>query len=122
MTVREAVERADALFPNVLPFARKAEWLRELDMKVFTEFISFYEGQEKNMPEDFYSPDTKLLISEPFSEVYIRYICLQTDIANGDSAGYKNSAALFNSSYLAFMNHFNRTHLVKTQKITVSGG
>lgn len=122
MTVKEAVEKTDALFPNVLPFLKKAAWLKELDMKVYSELLSFYEGQEKNAPSENYSPDTELLIKEPFSEIYIRYLCLQNDIVNGDTAGYKNNAALFNSAYLSFMNHFNRTHYVKRTNISISGG
>lgn len=121
MTVKEAVERADALYPNVLPFTLKMQWLKELDEKVFTEFISSYEGYEKRAPEKEYTPLTVLLIDEPFSSIYVRYICLQADIMNGDTAGYKNSAALFNSAYLSFMNHFNRTNFIKKRNIRIGG-
>lgn len=122
MTVKEAVEKTDALFPNAIPFSKKASWLKELDMKILTEFLSCYNGFQKvTLPEE-YSPDVKLLVSEPFSEIYIRYLCLQSDIVNSDIAAYKNSAALFNSSYLSFMNYFNRTHLMKSNSIKISGG
>lgn len=122
MTVREAVEKTDALFPNVIPFSKKTEWLKELDMKILTEFISFYKGFSDLTVPDVYSPDVKLLVPDAFSEIYIRYLCLQSDIVSSDMGAYKNSAALFNSSYLSFMSYFNRTHLMKENTIKISGG
>lgn len=121
MTVKEAIERADTLFPNVLPFTLKMQWLRDLDERIFTEFISCYEGHGKEIPEGEYTPATVLLIDEPFTGIYTRYICLQADIMNGDTAGYKNDASLFNSAYLSFMNHFNRTNFIKKRSIRIGG-
>ena len=91
-------------------------------MKILTEFLSFYKGFSDLTVPDVYSPDVKLLVPDAFSEIYIRYLCLQSDIVSSDMGAYKNSAALFNSSYLSFMSYFNRTHLMKENTIKISGG
>ncbi len=121
MTVREAVDKADLLYPNVFSFSEKADWLRELDMKVTAELFSRFadSGDIKCCEKDRYTPDTKLLIEGPYENLYILFIVMKTDILNSDTVRYENSSALFNNEYLAFSNHYNRTHRVKSTEITL---
>ena len=114
MTVKEAIDKTDSLFPNAFTYQQKASWIRELDLKVYYGFLSEYEGKSGE-PSDTYCTDisTPLLIEEPFADIYTRYLAMQFDISGGDIAGYSNSAALFNSTYLAFMNYYNRNHRAK---------
>ncbi len=114
MTVSQAVEKADILYPNSFPFNIKTQWLEELDGRIRRDFLSAYSDAE--LPEEVsYTlfPETKLLAEEPFQELYTFFLAMQFSIAWGDDERYKNFAALFNSSYLSYMNYINRNHPVK---------
>lgn len=121
MTVREAIDKADLLYPNVFSFSEKAEWLRELDMKLSAELFSRYPDHKDSEKETSgqYTPDTRLLIEGPYENLYILFIVMKTDIVNSDTVRYQNSSALFNNEYLAFSNHYNRTHMIKSAGITL---
>lgn len=119
MTVREVINKTDEFFPNVLPFNTKALWLKELDSRVYREFLMNFSDNENEYRDEEYTASTVLLIPDAFSEVYIRYLTMQQDILNGDTVRYQNSALLFNSSYLAFMNFHNRTHSIVNKHINV---
>ena len=119
MDVRGIAARADSQFPNLYSFVSKAQWLYELDMRGYNEFLSAYgvgnapDEKEKN------SPDRVLLIDEAFSDVYLYYLFMQFELSSGNITGYQNMAALFNRAYMDFMNHFNRTHLMSPRRINI---
>ena len=115
MTVQDIINKSDELFPNVISFTTKALWLKELDGRIYSEFLSRY--PEGTSPQGEYTPLTELLVPDEFHEIYIRYLTMQQDILNGDMVRYQNSASLFNSSYLAFMNYYNRNHLISGSSI-----
>jgi hypothetical protein len=52
-----------------------------------------------------------LLITAPHDEVYIRYLEMQMDYANGEYARYENSREMCNAAYSAFARFYNRTHM-----------
>ena len=112
MTVKEVIEKNDEFFPNVLPFTAKALWLKELDSKIYSEFLYKFRQNGKKPPEGEYLPSSVLLIPDEFCEVYLRYLTMQQDILNCDTVRYQNSASLFNSAFLSFMNYYNRTHQI----------
>lgn len=119
MTVKEVIEKNDEFFPNVLSFVTKALWLKELDGRIFSEFLCKFSDNEREFSNEEYTASTVLLVPDEFSELYIRYLTMQQDILNGDTVRYHNSASLFNSSYLSFMNYYNRTHKITGQKIKI---
>ncbi|MBR3767929.1 MAG: hypothetical protein IKL10_06795 [Clostridia bacterium] len=120
MTVKEAIEKTDILYPNVFSFSQKALWLQELDGKVFAEFLSNYKDSIENFSGGYtLSPEKELLIPDLFSEIYQRYLIMQFDIRDSDITRYTNSASLFNTAYLSFMNYYNRTHTVKENSINI---
>lgn len=121
MTVREAIDKADLLYPNVFSFSEKADWLKELDMKVSAELFSRFPdfSDIKDCEQERYAPDTRLLIEGPYENLYILFIVMKIDIVNSDTVRYGNSSALFNNEYLAFSNHYIRTHRMKSAEITL---
>lgn len=117
MTASEIIERTNRLFPDTQQFPVKLQRLKELDGRIYQEFLSAFTEGEKNKPETEYSQGTVLLLPDEYSEVYMRYLCLQQDIENGDTARYINSASLFNAAYLSFMSSYTRKHTVKPVSI-----
>ncbi len=122
MTVREAIEKTDELYPNVFSFSQKVFFLEQLDGKVFFEFLSNYEGAPESFEGDYiYHTDKTLLIPVPYDDIYIKYLVMQFDILGSDITRYQNTSALFNKEYLDFICAYNRSHVIKSAKINVSG-
>lgn len=119
MTVREAVDKAGMLYPNVFPFAEKASWLRELDRQIYAEFLSRYEDSAVYSPSEEYTADTCLYIGEPFTDIYISYIAMKLDIYNSDIERYRNSCTLFNNSYRNFTDYYNRNHTIAPVSVKI---
>lgn len=54
---------------------------------------------------------TVLLVPEPYSDVYIKYISVQVDYYNGESERYANSMIMFNMAQDAFSAWHNRNNM-----------
>jgi hypothetical protein len=119
MTVMEALHRADALKPNMYTNAEKIKWLSILDGIIKKEIIDTHEGGEDVIFEG-YEEDveltTELLVPAPFDDIYIHWLEAQIDYTNGEYGKYGNSKAMYNTSYDAYKNHYNRTHMPKGNK------
>jgi len=112
MTIREAIERADALKPNAFSRSEKVCWLAELDGRVAVEIMNTHaDSQIRYTP---YTDDTDgmttLLVPPPYDDIYITWLNLKKDLYNREISGYNNGMAMFNSQYADFANFWNRTH------------
>ena len=119
MTIMGAINHIDAVKPNGYSQTEKIKWLSTLDGVVKAEVIDTHIGAEKVTFEGYSetTPLTKeLLIPHPYDEVYIRWLEAQIDYANGEYGKYGNSKAMYNTSYDAYKNHYNRTHMPKGKK------
>ena len=116
MTIGEAIEQIDNLKHNTYSQNEKILWLSRVDHMVKTQIIDTHEGSEEvwfyGYDEDT-DTETELLVPVPFDEMYIRWLEMQIDYANGEYTKYNNSAEMFNTSYKAFSNYYNRTHMPK---------
>lgn len=96
MTVKEAIQRADALRPNPFSDQEKFQWLSELDGKIAREILK---------KEDFtpyaYSGDGKkaLLADNAYTDIYLFYLSAMIDFFSRDYGEYNNSMLLFNSLF-----------------------
>ena len=120
MRVSQLIERADALFPNVFPFPMKVRWLYRLDKEIIGEFLSRY-GDVPSLPEEeMQAPDRELVLAEEYSDIYTDFLIMKMELHSGNITGYVNAAALYNSAYLSFIQHYNRTHRVPGTRINIS--
>jgi hypothetical protein len=116
MKIIEAINKIDDLKHNTYSHGDKVGWLSRLDSMAKRLVIDTHEGGEDvtftgyNAETD---PDTELLIPEPFDEAYLRYLEAQIDYANGEYGKYNNSIEMFNASWNAYQNYYNRTHMPK---------
>ena len=112
MTVQDAILRADELRPNTFSEDMKFLWLSELDGRVKTEILDTHEGFENvEMPSYNLGNRTEsLFVTEPYSDMYIYWLFMKMDFMNGEFDRFNNDAMLYNTSWLAFANHGNRTH------------
>ena len=116
MTIREAIMRTDALKHNTYTDAEKIQWLSALDAMVRAQILDTHEGPPAAWSP--YDPDTDrdqpLLIGDPFSDIYLRWLEAQIDYANGEYDRYNNSMAMYQALWDACVNHYNRSHMPKT--------
>lgn len=113
MTIGQALDRIDSMYPNHFEAATKISWLSELDGKVHLEILKSHEGDVADFSG--YSletePDTELLIPFPYDSVYSRYLEMMITQEYKEIERYNQAAALFNNAYLEFANWYNRSHM-----------
>jgi hypothetical protein len=113
MTLIETINKVDTIKPNGYSEQEKIGWLSNLDGIVKKEIIDTHEGGE-NIAFTGYdantSLSTELLIPYPYDDIYIRYLEMQIDYANGEYAKYNNSKLMYNTAYSAYERFYNREH------------
>jgi hypothetical protein len=116
MTIIEAINGIDTIKPNKYTQDQKIEWLKRLDGLVKEQVIDTHEGGENVIIEDYTtaSVQTELLIPSPYDEVYINYLAMKIDFANGEYRKYNNSAVVYNTSMNEFKKWYNREHMPKS--------
>ena len=119
MTLLEAINRIDVLKPNGYSQAEKIQWLSTLDGIIKREIIDTHEGGEGvtfNGYTEETSLTTELLVPAPYDDVYLRYLEMQIDYANGEYGKYNNSMSMYDTAYSNFQRYYNRTHMPKGRK------
>lgn len=113
MKIIEAINRIDAVKPNSYSQEEKVRWLSALDGTVKKEIIDTHEGGEKVVFNGYTETTpitTELIIPAPYDDVYIRYLEMQIDYANGEYGKYNNSMVMYNLAYAAFEKFYNKEH------------
>lgn len=119
MTIMEAIHRINTVKPNSYDQALKIKWLSTLDGIIKKEIIDTHEGGEDIVFTGYTEESnllTNLLVPEPYEDIYIRYLEMQIDYANGEYGKYNNSKVMYNETYSAFKKFYNRTHMPKGEK------
>lgn len=120
MTIIEAINRIDSLKPNSYSQEDKISWLSNLDGEVKANIIDTHEGSENVTFNGYHADtalDTVLLVAAPYDDIYIKWLESQIDYANGETAKFNNSIAMYNTTYSAFARYYNRTHMPKGKNI-----
>lgn len=113
MTIIEAIGIINALKPNNFTELDKVGWLSEIECTIKSDIIDTHEGGE-DILFDGYNQNTntesKLLASEPYDDLYIKWLEAKIDYHNAEYQKYNNSITAFNNIYSAFERYYNRTH------------
>lgn len=116
MKLGEAISRTDINKPNAYDRAEKIAWLSSLDGVIKAEIIDTHEDGE-NVVFSGYTEDTdptvELIVPEPYDEIYLRYLEMKIDYANGEYKKYNNSKIMYNEAFSAFKRYYNRQHVPK---------
>lgn len=114
MTIQMAIDVVDQLKPNMFSPEQKVAWLNDLDGLVWREVVMTHEWDEQYGPFDGYDqstdPSTKLLVPEPYTDIYRHYLAAQMDLANRETGEYTKDMVLFNSAWQTLCDYWNRTH------------
>ena len=117
MTVQEAMLRADELRPNTFSEDMKFLWLSELDGRIKTDIFDTHKGYEEieNPTYNLGNRTKALFVPEPYADIYSYWLFMKMDFMNGEFDRFNNDAMLYNTAWLAFANHVNRTREVKAR-------
>ena len=123
MTIGDAVAATDSrMLGNQYTYEEKVRWLSEIDKRIFNEVIS-RRADSGISKFDGYSassdPDTRLLVSSGYDDIYIYYLEAMINKANCEYSRYNNSMIMFNTLYSLFKRHFNRTHRTDSRRISI---
>ena len=119
MTIMEALYRIDEVKPNSYSQAEKIKWMSSLDGVIKSEVIDTHEGGENvvfNGYDENSDLSTVLLVPAPYDDIYLRWLEMQIDYANGEYGKYNNSMSVYNTAYTSYANYYNRTHMPKGTK------
>ena len=116
MTIQEAITKTAAIKPHKYDRETLVGWLSDLDGLIYNEIVKWHEGGG-DIPHGPYNDpadaDTTLLVPEPYADVYIKYLAVQIDFNNAETARYQNSMIMFNTALSAFADWYNRNNLPK---------
>ena len=104
MTIMEALYRIDEVKPNSYSQSEKIKWLSSLDGVIKTEIIDTHEGGEGVVFEGYNENSDiaiELLVPAPYDDIYLRWLEMQIDYANGEYGKYNNSITMYNTAYTA---------------------
>ena len=122
MTINGVISKIREIKPNQYSDDVLVDWISAVEQKVFLENIVWHVGADEVPPLP-YDPetdkDTVLLIPEPYSGVYQRYLEAQIDYYNGDHMRYINSMTMFNTALSEYVDFYNRTHMPKATYVKV---
>ena len=101
MTVNQAITRLRSIKPTQFDDATLVGWISEVEEKIYHENTCWHEEACGTAPWP-YDPvedlDTELVIPEPYSVVYLRYLEAQMDYYNGEFVRYANSMTMYNTA------------------------
>ena len=107
MTVNEAIDLLDSRQHNTFSRQEKIVWLSQLDALISKEVIGNQQFSGYTTETD---PQTRLLVPAPWEDIYLHYMQAQMDYINGEMTRYANAAAMYNTLYAAYKNHYNRAN------------
>jgi hypothetical protein len=114
MTIREAIERTDALLFNTYTTEDKILWLSGLEWDIVRNVMDLHRGYEGagflGFDRDT-DPDTVLLAQPPYDEMYLTFLESRIHYHNGETDRYNVSAAAFNRLFDSFARNYRRTHM-----------
>lgn len=110
MTIKEAIDWADALRPNKLAAALKYKWFSDLDGRIQTEVWGL-DPEDTGPYTASTDEETELLVPSPYDGIYVTYLCSMIDWGNGQYSDYNNGKAAYNDAFTQYAAWYRRRHL-----------
>lgn len=118
MKLRETIRQVNELKANAYTEDTLTGWIMELENYVIEDIFNRAEGM--NYEPVTYSweenDDQELMIPDPYSEVYIHYLCTKIDYWNREMDSYNNSVSMYNAAYQNFANRMRRKYKPKSSR------
>lgn len=113
MTLKDAIVKFDTEFFNTIPDEIKIDWLSTLDSVIHQQIIlthqnptpAVFNGYNESTPED-----TVLLVPEPFSDIYLRFLAMKKDLYLADLSRYNNDLVMYSTAFIEYKNFYNKNN------------
>ena len=108
MTIKEAVQRTDALCKlNAYDNETKTFWLEQLDQRIQSELWRW--SPEDAVRYDWDScQDHALLAEAPYDRMYLYWLAANIALADGEHSAYQNYFAIFDSAWKEYARWLTR--------------
>ena len=114
MTISEAITQLQAVKENQYDDETLVRWISDLEGTLYEDIVKNHEGSDY-IPHGRYSVDTDmdtvLMVPEPYSDIYIKYLMAQVDYHNAEMQRYTNSMIMYNVALDAFAGWYNRNNM-----------
>ena len=115
MTIKDCIDLVDNSKPNQYTIKEKVMWLSFIEEIIINEVLKTHEGYDGRYDLfEGYSEDklsVTLIVPSPYDRVYIEYLKMKIDEANGETARYNNSAAMYNAHMDKYKKWYNKLHM-----------
>ena len=112
MTIQQAMDKADAMKPNMMLETVKIGFLSEIEGKIHEEIIMTHEhtAEEETCPvyDENTDTSTEMLVPAPYDMVYVYWLMAQIDHLNQEMDKYNNDRGLFEDAWGNFADYWNR--------------
>lgn len=98
MTVNEAINLTELRMPgNSYGFEEKLKWLTSVEV-MWNDFLKQLGFECESVKIGINDDERKLMINEPYDEVYVIWLMMKMHFYNGEIELYNNSAEAFNNT------------------------
>ncbi len=113
MTVNDAIARASLIVGGSVSREMFSKWLTEIELTVIIEVAITHRGGIYDISDVDPNGDGNRVLwaPEPYSELYVNYLVMKSDLFLRDLDQYVNSSRIFAASYQAFTDWYNRTFM-----------
>jgi len=123
MTAKEAIDTLAKIKPHSYDGSVLLKWISDLEKLIWNEVLRWHD-ESPNEPEPYEMvegegdepdtvPDVTLLVPEPYSDIYVKYLSAMVEYHNDEIGRYNNCMILFNAALEAFASWYNRLHMPK---------
>ena len=117
MTASEAIARAKELRQGSIDYSQYLRWLNVIEGRVQAEILKKPLSEIIIYTEE--NDNAELIISHPYDEVYVFYLCAMVDFSNEEFELYAADAQVFDEKFEAFKKYYGKVN--KTESVHIHG-
>ena len=115
MTLQEALDMADEMKPNMMKRETKIRHLLDLELMIWAEIVMKHvhtteQAVKPNYTDDS-DPGTVLLVPDPYSKVYWKWLMAQIDTENQEDTRFNIDMTHFDNAYTEMSAWWTRTFM-----------
>ena len=115
MNIQQALDKVDAMLPNMMDRPLKIAFLTEIEQLIHKEIVMKHEHTEEEETMPVYTedtdPGTELVIQDPYSALYPYYVMKKIDEQNLEFDKFNQHNALFENYYETMSDWYTREHM-----------
>ena len=115
MTLQEALDMADEMKPNMMKRETKIRHLTDLEEMIWAEIVMKHIHTPQQAVKPHYTndsdPGTVLLVPDPYSKVYWKWLMAQIDTENQEDARFNIDMTHFDNAYTEMSAWWTRTFM-----------